>query len=71
MYTCTPAHRLACAPKRATMVVRARLRTGWHYLSNATCLMRPRSSSVLFVVSRTTMTCYMIRHFCGKPTLDK
>ena len=30
---------------------------GWHYLSNATCLMRPRSFYALFVASRITVIC--------------
>ena len=36
---------------------------GWHYLSNATCLMRPRSFYARFVASRITIVCYIIRHF--------
>ena len=35
---------------------------GWHYLSNATCLMRPHLFSVFFVVPRVTISCYIIRH---------
>ena len=37
--------------------------TGWHYLSNATCLIRPRLFYVLFVVSRIALICYIIRYF--------
>ena len=44
---------------------------GWHYLSNATCLIRPRSSSVCFVVSRITIVCKHIRHFRRAHALDK
>ena len=33
---------------------------GWHYLSNATCLMRPHSFYVFFFVSRITILCYII-----------
>ena len=36
---------------------------GWHYLSNATRLIRHRSCYVLFVVSRSTIICQIIRHF--------
>ena len=35
---------------------------GWHYLSNATCVVRPRLSYAFFVVSRITIICYVIRH---------
>ena len=33
---------------------------GWHYLSNATCLMRPRLFYACFVVWRTIVICYTI-----------
>ena len=33
----------------------------WHYLSNATRLMRPRLFYACFVVSRITTICYSIR----------
>ena len=36
---------------------------GWLYLSNATCLMRPHLCYACFVVSRSTIICYIIRHF--------
>ena len=37
---------------------------GWHYLSNATCLMRPRLYIyVFFVVSRITIGCYIFAKF--------
>ena len=36
---------------------------GRHYLSNATCLIRPHLFFACFVASRITITCYMIRHF--------
>ena len=40
------------------------LRLGWHYLSDATCLMRPRVFHyVCFVVSRITIMCCIIHHF--------
>ena len=45
--------------------------TGWHYLSNATCLVRPRLFYACFVVSRTTIIRYMILHFSRTPVLDK
>ena len=34
----------------------------WHYLSNATCLTRPHVFYACFVVSRSTISCYTIRH---------
>ena len=36
---------------------------GWHYLSNATRLMQPHLFYASFVVSRITITCYIIYHF--------
>ena len=45
--------------------------SGWHYLSNATFLMRPHSFCALFVVSRITITCYIFRHAWRKPASDK
>ena len=33
------------------------LMIGWHYLSNATCLIRPRLFYALFIVSRIIMIC--------------
>ena len=33
---------------------------GRHYLSNATCLVRPRLLYACFVVSRTTIACYIV-----------
>ena len=46
----------------------ARLSTsiGWHYLSNATCLMRPHVFYVLLVASRSTIVCYILHHFRRK-----
>ena len=44
---------------------------GWHYLSTATCLMRPRLFYVLFVVSRITIICCVARHFRRKHVLDE
>ena len=35
---------------------------GWHYLSSATCLIRPRLLYVCFVVARSTIMCYIPRH---------
>ena len=35
---------------------------GWHYLSNATCLIRPRLFYACFGVSRITIRCFIIRH---------
>ena len=43
---------------------------GWHYLSNATCLIRPHLSYELFIVSRITVTCYIIRRFWRTHALD-
>ena len=36
---------------------------GRHYLSNATCLIRPRALYALFVVSRITVICKSVRRF--------
>ena len=36
---------------------------GWHYLSNAACLMRPHLFNACFVVPRITIICYIIRRF--------
>ena len=36
---------------------------GWHYLSSATCLIRPHLLYVLFVVSRFIITRYTVRRF--------
>ena len=44
---------------------------GWHYLSNATCLIRPRLVYACSVVSRITIHCQHIRHFWRTPALDK
>ena len=44
---------------------------GWHNLSNAACPMRPRLFYALFVVSRITIICYVIRRFWRKHALDK
>ena len=35
---------------------------GWHYLSNATCLIWPRLFHACFVVSRIAVTHYIVRH---------
>ena len=40
---------------------------GWRYLSNTTCLMRPRLFHARFVVSRTIMIRYSVCHFLKKP----
>ena len=44
---------------------------GWHYFSNATCLIRPHSFYACFVVSRITIIHQLIRHFWRTPALDK
>ena len=44
--------------------------SGWHYLSNATCLTRPRLFYACFVVSGIAKTCYIFRHFRRTPALD-
>ena len=36
---------------------------GCHYLSKATCLMRPHLFCVFLVASRINLLCYIIRHF--------
>ena len=41
---------------------RALASLGWHYSSNATCLLRPGSFYALFVVSRIATLCQIIRH---------
>ena len=46
--------------RRAQVYVAAAI--GWHYLSNAACLIRPRLFYALSVVSRTIINCYMIHH---------
>ena len=54
----------ACALVRAEgRDPRLRAHLGWHYLSNATCLIRPHWFYVYFVVSWTVIICYIIRHF--------
>ena len=44
-------------------LVQAVVPFGRHYLSNATCLIRPHLFYAFFVVSTITMHCYMVRHF--------
>ena len=42
---------------------------GWHYLSNATCLMRPRLFYAFFAASRISIICYiMYRCVCVNKT---
>ena len=36
---------------------------GWHYWSNATCLIRPHLFYACFVVSRITIICHILRNF--------
>ena len=74
-YAGTCQGRSSCCPARPAPVP-AVLGTltwiiGWHYLSNATCLMRPRLFYVRFVVSRITILCYIVRHVWRQPALDK
>ena len=40
---------------------------GWHYLSNSTCLMRPRAFHALFAASRITILVYMCSPRLKKP----
>ena len=47
------------------------IKLGWHYLSNAACLMPPRLCYACFVVTGITITCYILSHFWRKPALDK
>ena len=50
------------AAKREALRADARARrVGWHYLSSATCLTRPRSCCVFLVVSRITVICHLTR----------
>ena len=49
--------------KRVQPLARACAVFGWHYLSNATCLIRPHALYVFVVVSRTTIICHLICHF--------
>ena len=59
-----PCRRLPPPAPTAPAPLRTRLPPfGWHYLSKATRLMRPRLFHALLVVSRTTITCDVIRHF--------
>ena len=51
---------LAAPPARA----RAASFLGRHCLSNATCLIRPQLFYVCFVVSMSTIMCYILRQFC-------
>ena len=44
---------------------------GWHYLSDATCLIRPRLFYALFIVSRITTLCQIIRNVWRTHALDK
>ena len=44
---------------------------GWHYLSKATCRMRPRLLYASFVVSRLAITCCFICHVWRSNVLDK
>ena len=46
---------LVCAGARKGRAGLLRGSVGWHYLSNATCLMRPHLFCVLFTVSRIIM----------------
>ena len=51
---------LSCAGAAAKVMVAI---LGWHYSSNATCLIRPRLFYVFFAVSRITVICNIIRKF--------
>ena len=44
---------------------------GWHYLSEATCLIRPHLFYARFVVSRTIIIRYIICNCYREPVLDK
>ena len=44
---------------------------GQHYLSNATCLVRPPLFEELFVVSRVIILCHNICHFVRKHAVDE
>ena len=60
----SPSVRLQHHPGDETWLFRMVMSLGWHYLSNATCLIRPRMFYMcFFVVSRITIICHMIRHF--------
>ena len=55
-YGCADRAAKAARQREAT----GRADTGWHYLSNATCLMRPHSFYACFVVSRIITSCQVI-----------
>ena len=42
---------------------------GWHYLSNATCLIWHHLLYACFLMSRITIVCHIIRHFWRTPAL--
>ena len=54
-------------PRRRKSLIHIR----WHYLSNATCLIRPHLFYVCFAVPRITIICYIACRFRRKPALDK
>ena len=54
-----------------TIAWRHHHKVGWHYLSNATCLMRPPWLYVCFVVSRIMLICRMLRQCWRTHALDK
>ena len=49
------------APRQATGIQLSSF-VWWRCLSNATCLVQPHLCYALFVVPRTIMLCYIIRH---------
>ena len=56
---CTESRLRRC---RLTVRYKGAPKCGWHDLSNATCLIWPRSFYVFFVVSRIVIVCGILRH---------
>ena len=51
-----------CLMLRNPVLLVSRAHIGWHYSSNATCLMRPRLFYVFVFVSKIDVICYIVRH---------
>ena len=49
-----PPHKIMCLVRSTILIITP--------LSNATCLIRPHVLYALFIVSRITIICYIIRH---------
>ena len=62
-----PRHPTAALPTASLRPsLRPRHPIGWHYLSNATCLIRPHLFYALFIVSRITIICQTKTHYCSE-----